>query len=431
MILITIDSLRADHLGCYGYGPPTSPALDAFAREGVLFRHAYAASPWTLPSHASLFTGLYEDTHGIGEENVALKKSAPTLAARLAGAGYRTGAVVCAPLLRRVFGLDAGFEDYDTELIAKTFVQARLVKVGPSVTKKALDWLDHGDGRPFFLFLHYWDVHYDYNPPKEYADLFDPGYEGKIDGIDIYNRTDIVPGMDPRDLAHLKALYDGEIRYTDDALGALLEGLKKRGLDKTTMVWITADHGGKGHTTTCYEELVRVPLLAQIPWIEPARSVMDAPASLVDLFPTILDLLEVPAGKTDLQGRSLAPLIKSGREPAPRYLMAQTRRGRIDGEGKGGTSFLWTSFLGPDRLKLHQLWRGPGKTEYLLFDIKSDPEERHDLVPKQGTTTERLARLLLQRRKEHLDKKRTLDLSAPRELDPELSRTLRGLGYGR
>jgi arylsulfatase len=421
-------------MGCYGYEAMTSPLMDEFARKGTLFRHAYAPSPWTLPSHVSLFTGLYTDSHGVSEENVTLKKDADTLAARLGRNGYQTGAIVCAPLLRPDFGVHHGFDVYDTELIADSYVEARLVKVGPSVTAKALKWIDGRDARPFFLFLHYWDVHYDYNPPEEYLRLFDPDYDGDINGIDIYNRTDIVPGMDPRDLEHLIALYDAEIRYTDDAIGSLLNGLAERGLDANTMIWLTSDHGeeflehgGKGHTTTCYEELIRVPLLARVPWLDRPQSVVEGPVSLIDLYPTILELLEIRDGDLLVQGKSLAAAMKGEAPIESRYVMAQTMRGKRHQSDE--KNLIWTSLVDGERLKLHQLQAADEEPDFLLFDLNRDEAEQRDLSANDRARAASLVQELLLRQKKHQDMKTIVDMAIQQGLDPELIEMLKGLGY--
>jgi arylsulfatase A-like enzyme len=150
-----------------------------------------------------MFTGLYADTHSVNLPQSIINEKKDTLATVLQRNGYDTGAIVCAPLLSKRFGLQQGFGDYDTDLIGMTPRLASEAKVGPDVTRKALNWLDRHLDRPFFLFLHYWDVHYDYNPPDKYAALFDPDYQGEMNGMYIHERRDVVPGTPPRDLQHL------------------------------------------------------------------------------------------------------------------------------------------------------------------------------------------------------------------------------------
>ncbi len=431
VLLLTIDSLRADHLGCYGYRPPTSPRLDALAAQSILFRRAYATAPWTLPSHVSILTGLDAAAHGVDTDRAVLGPRAATLAGVLRRHGYHTGAIVCAPLLRERYGLAPGFDNYDTSLIAASYRAARRVKVASSVTKKALAFLDQSTDRPFFLWLHYWDPHYDYDPPPRYVELFDPGYRGRLDGYDIQNRTDIVPGMNPADLRHLIALYDGEIRYTDDGIGALLDGLRKRGLLNNTLIVVVGDHGeefldhgGTGHTWTCYEELVHVPLILHAPWLKPAAASFDEQVSITDIYPTVLSLLGIAYDPLKVQGRSLVNLITRGESLGARFLLMETRAGRLHPNGKVG---LWTAMLTPAGAKLHHYARE--ETVEMLFDLAADPRERRDLSAERPAQVEELhAQLLQMRRRDHQLFER-LRLSHEQALDRQQTDMLRGLGY--
>jgi len=434
VIFISIDSLRADHLGCYGYDKPTSPRLDALAAQGIRFDNAYSTSPWTLPSHASMFTGLYVETHGINRARSKLRSDATTLAGVLNDNGYNTVAVVCAPLLSKRYTLTRGFDIYDAELIQDNFIKARRVKVADKVTEKALNYIDQHNGQDLFLFLHYWDPHYDYNPAKKYINIFDPDYQGKINGLRIRNRKDLVPGMNPRDLQHIVALYDGEIRYTDDGLGRLLDGLEQRGmLDKNTIIVITADHGEEflehgqtGHTKTCYEELVKVPLIFYAPKSKPYASVIQEPASTIDIFPTLLDLLDIRrSNDITLQGLSLASLMMDGTPLASREIMAETRRGEFKREGRTG---YWRAVLNDERMKLHE-FKMKEDTEYSLFDLAADPHEQENLINQRQRTVEVMKQQLSLMRKRNRILKRKLKLGREGELDENLKETLKGLGY--
>jgi len=432
VILVSIDSLRFDHVGCYGYPKPTSPRLDAWARNAMRFEFAYATSPWTLPSHASMFTGLYTDAHGVRSARSKLNDESMTLARALSDAGYRTGGVVCAPLLKKKYGMHQGFDFYDTELVGRNALEARVVKAGPRVTNKALAWLDRSGDKPFFLFLHYWDVHYDYNPPAKYAELFNPGYEGPENGASIHDRKDITPKMDKADFRHLVALYDGEIRFTDDALGALFDGLRERGLDRNTAILIVSDHGEefldhgwKGHTRTCYEEVVRIPFLIEVPWLEKARGVSQEAVSLVDIFPTVLGLLGRPKEGLTLQGVDLNRLLTHGTPPAPRSLMAGTQRGQPVPEGK---AYEWSTLIARDRQKLHAL-SGRRFDEQWVFDLRNDPGEKTDISGGKPALTAKLVQENSRRQRLHKRLQKALKTSGEFELDAELAETLKGLGY--
>lgn len=445
VILISIDSLRADHLGCYGYGRDTSPRIDRLAAEGTRFARALAPSPWTLPSHASLFTGLYPMTHGIEDNGLRLRSGAQTLARSLASAGFATQAIVCAPLLRPEFGLDAGFHGYDIDLVGETPEAARAAKVAPKVTAKALAWLDRIGERPFFLFLHYWDVHYDYNPPDEFAGAFDPDYAGSEDGTSIHDRTDIVPGMDEADFDHLVALYDGEIRYTDEALGVLFDGIEARGLADRTMIWVVADHGeefldhgGTGHTSTCYGEVLEVPMILRVPWLADAPAVVSEPTGLVDVLPTTLELLELPEARMPIEGVSVAPALRAGRSLPERVLLAETLRGRPPvAAGKAarrwtdGPPLRWSTLRTADGEALHLLTRGGKTRRVLLFDHRSDPAEERDLSAEDPRTVGRLLPVLRSELSRAADLSKLLDPSETWTLEADMVETLRGLGYVR
>ena len=318
VVLISIDSLRADRLGCYGNEHDTSPAIDRVARGGVRFANAMSATSWTLPSHTSLLTGRYLLSHGVISQNDQIPPSVPTLAELLHRAGFSTGGVVSTLWLRPQYGFQRGFDYYDDSSVeGKAWYEELTLEPAPNVTNHALDWLRQQHGRRFFLFVHFWDVHYDYTPPAPYDKMFDPDYQGSVTGTNFMHSKVIRRGMPQRDLQHVLALYDGEIRWVDDHVAKILAALDDMGVSDRTAVIVTADHGdeffehgGKGHQRTLYREVVHVPLIMRVPGIEPGRVVED-PVSLVDVMPTVLDLTgaQAPPG-TD--GKSLAAALLSG-----------------------------------------------------------------------------------------------------------------------
>jgi len=433
ILLITIDSLRADHVGVYGYQPPTTPSLDAFARENIVFRNAYAPSPWTLPSHVSILTSLYPDVHGLDNMTSKLNKDAVTLAEILQKYGYWTGAVVCAPLLHRRYGLYYYFNEYDQDLVANTVEDARKVKTAARVTTKAVSMFDDKVQEPWFMFLHYWDPHYDYTPPREYAEIFDPDYQGTITGDDILDRTDLVPGMDPRDLQHIVALYDGEIRYTDDHLQRLFDELKRRDFIDNTIIIITADHGeeflehgGTGHSHTCYEEVLRVPFIVRIPGGKPVASTVDTPVSLLDIFPTVMDLLGLERRKLRLQGLSLAPLLTNGAPLEKRFLFAETKQGRKT-PPEDHNSHRWSALISSDGWKVHAFRKV--NTALSLYNLQEDPGEQHDLAAQQTTALNQMNVSFLMQKNQNDRMRYKLDYWLPLRPDKRFSDTLKGLGY--
>lgn len=333
VILISIDSLRADHLSAYGYQRDTSPTMAALARDGVLFRNASSTTAWTLPGHMSILTGRSLLGHGVVTDAHKLGEDIPTLAESLKAAGYATHAIVSAPYVEARYGFDRGFDSYDDQTIRFATHGASYKEVtAPLLQKTAADWLDANGTRKFFLFLHYWDVHYDYAPGPPYDTMFDPHYEGGIDGVNFYFNPAVHAGMPERDLAHVLALYDGEIRLVDDHLAQLRAKLDEIGIAGKTIIVITSDHGDeffehrrKGHHRTLYDEILRVPLIVHVPGAKPQRSEVVMETSTIDIMPTVLGLVgaPVPAG---VEGADLTGVAYLGRPESNRTTIAELYR---------------------------------------------------------------------------------------------------------
>jgi arylsulfatase A-like enzyme len=348
IVLVSIDSLRYDHLGCYGYERPTSPTIDGFAREGVLFRNAVSTTSWTLPAHAALFTGLYDSAHGLVDNGLRLADAHVTLAEALGAAGYQTGGFYGGPYLHSTFGLGQGFDSYqscmtaladdlpDADLRATAQAPRSLSHedvTGPRTVLEVESWLGRTDERPLFLFVHLWDVHFDYVPPPPYVEMFDPDYEGDLDARGLMQNQAVHRGMRKRDREHLLALYDGEIRFTDDTLAAIFEALRARGRYESSLVVVTADHGeeffehgGKGHQRTLFDELIRVPLIVRWPGKVLAGEVVEQQVRLIDMMPTLLSLAGIPP-PGEMQGRDLSPLLRGETLP-PEPTLAELLVGR-------------------------------------------------------------------------------------------------------
>lgn len=334
IVLVSIDSLRHDHLHCAGYERETSPTIDRLAREGVRFEAAVSTTSWTLPAHAALFTGLYDSSHGLVDNGLRLAPELTTLAESLAAEGYHTAGFFGGPYLHRTFGLGDGFEVWQSCMTAvpDDLSEAQLRDesrarngvshgdvTGPRTLAEVTRWADaRPKDRPFFLFVHLWDVHYDFIPPPPYDRLFDPDYQGTISGVDFMGNAAVNPKMDPRDLAHLVALYDGEIRFTDEILAKILDVLRSRGMLDDTLTVITADHGeeffehgNKGHQKTLFDEVVRVPLVLHWPGQLPAGLVVRDQVRSIDLMPTLLGVARA-ARLPAMQGRDILPLAQRG-----------------------------------------------------------------------------------------------------------------------
>jgi hypothetical protein len=419
VVLISIDSLRADHLGSYGYPRATSPTLDALAAQGVRFSHAVSATSWTLPSHMSMLTGRYPLAHGVLEDTDRLPDGIPTLAESLQGAGISTGGIVSMQFVGSSYGFGRGFDYYDDHTIpAKNEVDALRDEPAPKVEELALRFLGDHQQRRFFLFLHFWDVHYDYVPPPPYDTMFDPTYRGSVTGENFLDNPAVYKGMPAADLAHLLALYDGEIRWVDDHIAHIVAALDALGLADRTAIIVTADHGDeffehgfKGHRRTLYDEVVHVPLIMRIPG--QASAVVDTPVSLVDLMPTILELTGVPA-PAGLDGTSVMAAV-----------------GR-DGDGQP----LYSELCGRRRslCQVAQRWQAQTlihRFEPLRLELYADAGQKDDLVRKG----QRPAPVLMSRLGDHLNAVWAAHgrdgASRPHvELDQATRDRLRALGYG-
>ena len=347
ILLISIDSLRSDHLGCYGYERDTSPTIDSLAAEGAVFRNAVSTTSWTLPAHAAMFTGLYDSSHGVVDGDDRLVDAHVTLAEVLETNGYDTVGFFGGPFLHPTFGLNQGFRSYlscmtlitddvsegESQDPKNVHPASQAEVTGPRTVERFSRWLDSRGGGPFFAFVHLWDVHYDYIPPPEYEHMFDPDYRGSVTATDLYRNGLIHPEMPQRDLDHVVALYDGEIRSTDETIRRLLGALEAAGRLQNTLVVITGDHGDEffehgsiGHQTSLFEEVVRIPLIIRWPHAVPPKTVVEDQVRIIDVMPTILGLAGIKC--PTVQGRDLYGLLSGGTLPPEPALLELLCRGQ-------------------------------------------------------------------------------------------------------
>ena len=462
IVLISLDTLRADHLGVYGHHRFTSPVLDEFAAKGVVFEDASATTGWTLPSHASMLTGLFPLRHGVVTPENALSEEVQTLAGWFTEAGWETAAIVNVLWLKReIFGLTRDFGKY-------LFIEeADYRRRGPSswATDQAIEWLGEEHGRPLFLFLHYYDVHADYASLPEYERLFVSPYEGQADGSAWQiERANFAEGhiahcleepesdschfgskekprridaemerveFDARDVQHLKELYDAGIRQLDTELGRLLGFIDSSGRADETLVIITSDHGEEflehgrvGHALTTYQQSLRVPLMMRGPGL-PAGVRVEAPVSLVDLAPTLLALAGLPA-PDDLDGLDLSGLW-SGVDPrlfGERYLFGEASLGVQEQVRLPGVYPIFRSIRqGGFKLVARSLG---SETEYSLYDLGEDPGELRDIASQHRTRVAEMAAVLKHR---HGGAGAPMPAGEAVELAPDEVEQLRALGY--
>ncbi|RIL02360.1 MAG: hypothetical protein DCC75_13300, partial [Proteobacteria bacterium] len=312
ILLIVVDTLGAKHLGAYDPGIKHSPNIDGLARSGVVMERAYAAAPWTKPSIASIFTGQYPYKHGVVGLRTPLRDRSVTMAEIFGSAGYHTVGVVSHVLLRPKSGLAQGFEKYHQFNSSKT---AHTAITSKQVSDQAIESLLHRDkGRSFFMFLHYFDPHFRYMEQPEF-DLTKGMKSSLKPGMSLESLARRKDRFSKEDLEYLKALYAGEVAYTDFHIGRVLQALKGEGLEKDTLVIFTADHGEEfmehnwlGHTHSLYEELIHIPLIFSWPEkLKPGRR--GQVVSQIDILPTLAAMLEVAPADSEIQGASLKELL--------------------------------------------------------------------------------------------------------------------------
>lgn len=400
LLVVTLDTTRADALGCYGNPAAATPHLDRLAREGVLFERALTAIPITTPSHSTIFTGTYPMAHGVRDNGrFRLAPSATTLAEILQQQGFATGAAVGAFPLTRNWGLDQGFDFYDDHVTVASEDEAgrRVAPVrmffderpASRVNDAILPWLrEHGRER-FFAWVHYWDAHQPHVPPPPFSDLF------------------------------AQNLYQGEIAYVDQAFGVVMEELRRLGVADRTVVLVVADHGeGLGehgedtHSMLLYDATLHVPLLLSYPGARPGARIAEQ-VGTVDIVPTVLELLGLPPA-ADAQGRSLVDLAAHPERPASnrRTYYAETLSPRL--------SYGW----GEQRALFSEQWKLLHGPRLELYDLAADRRELRNLAPADPTEllTTALATFVARNA-------RASAAGAVSEIDVETRNRLAALGY--
>ncbi|MGD8374578.1 MAG: sulfatase-like hydrolase/transferase [Acidobacteriota bacterium] len=388
VLIVTLDTVRQDHLSVYG-GPAAVPSLERLAAEGARFDSAFTTTPLTLPSHASLFTGLGPIAHGVHNNgSFRLTDAARTLAEVLAEQGFRTAAVIGAQVLDSRYGLDQGFELYDDLLPPEEQVQTLFVERPASqVVDAGIAWLQERQDERWFLWLHLFDPHWEYAPPEPFRSRYPD------------------------------APYDGEIAYADHELGRVLELLRSRGTLDRTLVVVTSDHGeslgehGEStHGLFLYDAVMHVPLILRVPGMG-ARTISDL-VRIVDIFPTVLDLLGLPPVEP-MAGRSLVPLLQGEPDPG-RVALMESWLPRLN--------YGWSD-LAAVRDADWKYIRAPRPE---LYDERTDPGEIRDLAAS-GPADQ--YRALLDSLEQASRERGEADTAARQSPDPAERRALESLGY--
>ncbi len=376
IMLITIDSLSSKHVGVYGNNRIKTPTIDSLAQKGTRFGQAINVFSQTNPSIASIFTSVYPATNGVGVQGQdKLKDSVDTLAGVLASNGYNTAAIYSSRSLdAEISGLNRGFKTYQPVYVpepGQTDIW-RLYQGHANVTTDAvISWLKQNSGGPFFLWVHYEDPHYPYTPQPPFDTMYDRCDTCVDGGYGTVDRLTIGAQLSPRDVAHLVGLYEGEITYTDQELGRMLDAAGSLGIMDNTMVVLTADEGQSlgdnglwFHPDIFYDTVVRAPLIISHPPTVPQGKLVDSLTRGIDIMPTILETAGVPTPSAS-EGKSLWPLIR-GQE------VGNTRVGFIQG--------LFDKFITvvtPD----WKLIRNNATGQLLLFNLRSDPNEFSNQAP--------------------------------------------------
>lgn len=433
IVLISVDSLRADHLGCYGYPRSTSPEIDGLAAEGALFEVATSSSSWTLPAHAALFTGLPDSAHGVDRGSRTLAPERRTLAEALQAAGYRTAGVWSGPLLDPRFGFGQGFDAYaghstTDEDWDRAVTASHQIVTGPGILEKVDTLLAPRTEGPFFLFVHLWDVHYDYIPPAPYDSMFDPHYSGEVDGRDLVDYLKLGLGdLSRRDLEHLVALYDGEIAWTDQQIGQILRKLEALGVAEDTVVIVTSDHGEElfdhgsfGHKRKLFDESIRIPLVVRYPGRIPAGKRIGQPVRIVDVAPTIVELAGAEP-LPDVMGRSLVPLVGGRSVPRPPLAVSELVENPETGESLLAVRAPhWKILLRPSSGSIIGLW-----------NLEEDPREQTNVyqIDRELTTSAVGSLRAALAELERLRDRHGASHETSKKLDADLQKQLESLGY--
>jgi len=393
VVVITIDTLRADHLGCYGYKQIRTPNIDSLASDGIRFERAYTAVPVTLPSHTVIFTGTYPTLNGMHDFAAnKLGLTQPTLASILKEHGYTTGAVIGSAVLDSRFGLNRGFDFYYDHFDFNRLQESNLDQMerpGNVVGDVTLDWLSQNYQKKFFLWMHLYDPHFPYRPPTPYTNEY-------------------------RDHP-----YDGEIAFADAQVGRLIHFLKMKDLYKNTLIVLSGDHGEslgehgeKTHGFFIYNATLHVPLLIRLPG-GPSPKVLPALVNLADLMPTVLQILKVEV-PSQVQGRNLLPLMRTTQQDETRSLYAETFLPRLH--------FNWNELRSIESEKYHFV--DAPKPE--LYDLTKDPGETQNLYAEKKAVAEEMRARLAALIKQYSSGQ---ELAEKTGLDPALMERLQSLGY--
>jgi len=480
VIVILLDAVRSDHLGCYGYERETTPNIDRLAAKGVIFENAYATASHTLESVPSIFTSTYPSTHNVGTFSSGFPKKILLLPEIFKSRGYKT-ALFGNTVISEKFGYHRGIDHYFgpkmepmKEIIKHSILidfmtkqSAKKISVLRLLAKKTIDfsnglqelqdsstsydpdqteqtffdpdyithnmktWISDNHNHPFFIYAHYWGAHDPYDPPEPYDRLFDPDFPGTPITLPPGGPLLFFPfvkgsKMPKRHLENMIAQYDGEIFYHDKSLGLLFDHLKALGVDKKTIILITADHGeefyehnGYFHGHSLFEETIHVPLIFYVPGIDPMLNRINELVSLVDIFPTLLSLTGISADikiPYDIEGMDLSPTFITKNHFVPReFIFSELHKG-----ADNSASCIRTK-------KYKAIMKKFGnEEERMLFDLDTDPFERKNIYEEEKELGDEFFNKIISLVREAVEKSFEPETVV---MDEKLKEKLRSLGY--
>lgn len=400
IILISLDTLRADHLACYGYERATSPAIDRLASEGVLFRQALSTSNWTLPAHVSLFTSVSTPHHGVMAADDRMPNHLGSLTEILSRQGFCCGAITGGGFVSPKYGFGRGFDFYN-----ESHGSVEAVDSAELVFQAAKEWIDNNQDRDFFLFLHTYQMHSPYSSPEPYRETFLSSHDAfKEIHIERYlgGKEAVFKPLPEAERQNIISLYDGEIKYTDEVLiGRLLSWLKEKGLYDRLMIIVTSDHGEEFyehgawvHGAHLYQESIHIPLIIKFPYSRYAGEKIEKIVRITDIAPTILDVLGwKKIMPKHWEGRSLIPLLEK-KERQDRTFLADScwLSGEVCGDIASPLPLSVATNLGSKKVIFNRPWTEKLKKIYQpnpqnwpsveIYDLSFDFKEKEDLSPE-------------------------------------------------
>lgn len=423
VLLIVVDTLRADHMGCYGYSRKTTPHIDSeLAEKGAVFLNAFTQSPWTKPAMGALFTSLYPHDAQMNNKDTILPDEFVTLAEALKKKGYHTVSFHTAYWASKIFNTDQGFDEYH-ELIDLNDGSS---EPAPAVTARFIEWIEKNQDKKYFAYLHYMDPHKPYLAPREFNAMFvaDPsklprpmGPRAMMGGWNPYKPKSIDRGWEleaSKDLTkenkqRIINYYDAEIRFTDDALGRLFSKLKELDIMDDTLIIFTADHGEEfwehgtyEHGHTLYNEIMRIPLIIRYNKnINPQK--VNALAGLIDIYPTIMDIVNLPSSRT-LKGISLMPALVGNAAPRSSVFC----EGILANRGIEKNAVIGTQWKLIDHI-------GSKNRELELYDLSNNPIELENVVAQNPAIVSDMKREIAEWQKDQVKLEKDIEFIVPEE----------------